>query len=511
EKDGGGAHPAARQYGITAIPAMYLVDRDGKIVSVSARGSQLVSLLAKMMGPPQQLAEKAALAGDWQRASQVLTLAAGLSPNDVQVWTALAVAQLLAGDRAGYESTCQTAAARFARSGSSWTKASLVRLCSLASNSTVKDEAVIAAANTLSADVDSATVNLNRGLFEFRLGRFEQAIERLPKAGDDLQVPLSLLYRAMACRHLEREDEAKQLYRQGCEEIGKRVPTAKGDKLADYMPARWIVWGLLEIARREAEAVLSGAASGSPEKLLHLLASGNAQGALDALTKMIEQEPNNPGLVKQRADLCVRLGEWQKAARDLDQMVQANPTDSLAWLRVSPVLALAGDKPAYRRFCEAMVQRFGTSTQPPEFEKAIKAALLVPGAFNVSELPLAKLEQSLDGSGPSAWPSGWGWATRALAEYRRGNADNALKFANRVESSSDYATAVNLHPLGFLLKALALADLKRDQEARDAYAEGGKLLEARAAELKRTGSWHHDILIAQIIATEVKARLEKAN
>jgi thiol-disulfide isomerase/thioredoxin len=53
EKDGAGTHPVARHYGISAIPAMYLVDRDGRIVSVSARGPQLVSLLAKMLGPPR--------------------------------------------------------------------------------------------------------------------------------------------------------------------------------------------------------------------------------------------------------------------------------------------------------------------------------------------------------------------------------------------------------------------------------------------------------------------------
>jgi thiol-disulfide isomerase/thioredoxin len=47
QNDGKGNHPAAVHYGIVAIPFMTLVDRDGKVVSIEARGEELTKLLEK--------------------------------------------------------------------------------------------------------------------------------------------------------------------------------------------------------------------------------------------------------------------------------------------------------------------------------------------------------------------------------------------------------------------------------------------------------------------------------
>jgi thiol-disulfide isomerase/thioredoxin len=49
EKEEGGQHPAMDYYGIEGIPAMFLVDREGKVVSLNARGEELQKLLKKML------------------------------------------------------------------------------------------------------------------------------------------------------------------------------------------------------------------------------------------------------------------------------------------------------------------------------------------------------------------------------------------------------------------------------------------------------------------------------
>ncbi len=51
EDDAGWNHHMANYYGIMGIPATILVDRDGKVVSLSARGSELGRHLAKLLGP----------------------------------------------------------------------------------------------------------------------------------------------------------------------------------------------------------------------------------------------------------------------------------------------------------------------------------------------------------------------------------------------------------------------------------------------------------------------------
>lgn len=50
--------PNAVRYGVTGIPLAILVDRDGKVVSMTARGANLKKLLHDLLGPPGKSAEK---------------------------------------------------------------------------------------------------------------------------------------------------------------------------------------------------------------------------------------------------------------------------------------------------------------------------------------------------------------------------------------------------------------------------------------------------------------------
>lgn len=53
DKENDGQHPAARYYGVFGIPTMFLVGKDGKVVSTSARGEELDRLLADLIGPAE--------------------------------------------------------------------------------------------------------------------------------------------------------------------------------------------------------------------------------------------------------------------------------------------------------------------------------------------------------------------------------------------------------------------------------------------------------------------------
>ena len=46
----GGQHPMAIRYGVTSIPAAFLVDREGKVVSTNARGAELEIELNRLLG-----------------------------------------------------------------------------------------------------------------------------------------------------------------------------------------------------------------------------------------------------------------------------------------------------------------------------------------------------------------------------------------------------------------------------------------------------------------------------
>lgn len=58
EKEAQGRHPAANYYGILGIPAVILVNKDGNVVSLNARGEELGKLLEKELGPVEVKSEE---------------------------------------------------------------------------------------------------------------------------------------------------------------------------------------------------------------------------------------------------------------------------------------------------------------------------------------------------------------------------------------------------------------------------------------------------------------------
>jgi thioredoxin-like negative regulator of GroEL len=508
EKDGNGTHPAATHYEVRSIPTMYLVDREGKIVSTSARGSQLVSLLAENLGPSEELAQKAALSGDWERAARLAELATIASPTDIEAWNALAVAQLLTGDQQGYESTCRTALARFAKNDNPHIRAKVVRLCALAPNASLQQATLSDVAKSLPEDYNPNRRNLICGMLDYRLGRFANVLAELTAKGDSLQVPLAMLIRAMASEQSGQLDEAKQLYRLACMEVAKRVPSPQGEPLADYMPARWVVWGMIEVVRRQADQLISGATAGSHERVLHLVTTGNLSKAVDELSKMIEQSPNDPNLRKLHCDLAVRAGNWRIAADDLAMAIEDDPSDSIDWLRTATMLARAGDADAHADFCKRMADRFGEDRNISAVEQTIKSSLLLAGSADVGALPVSRLRELLEKNQVAASFAPWGWATCALAEFRRGDLDALLQVVKKAEAATEYEENVRVQIMVLFFKSLALHERGETEDAQAAYDRAENLLGERLALHEANGTWHHDDLIALILKDEIDDRRE---
>jgi thiol-disulfide isomerase/thioredoxin len=51
DEEAGGSHPMATYYGVMAIPTVLLVDKEGKVLSLRARGEELGRLLKEQLGP----------------------------------------------------------------------------------------------------------------------------------------------------------------------------------------------------------------------------------------------------------------------------------------------------------------------------------------------------------------------------------------------------------------------------------------------------------------------------
>ncbi|MBC8867790.1 MAG: redoxin domain-containing protein, partial [Planctomycetes bacterium] len=493
-----------RHYGIRAVPTMLLVDKEGKVVSLNARGAELGKLLAQLIGPAGAEAGVLARAKKWDQAARHYQALARLNPSSENHWRALVACRLQSNDIEGYGTACKEAFARLSRSHI-WSRTKLVQLCAFGPNCGVDGEALSRIAADLLRQNDNAGMKLAKGMTDFRCGRFEEASANLPAHGDSLQVPCSLLFQAMANHRLGNTQQAQLLLRKSIQEIQSRVPTIDGPPLDSHLPERWIVWATVDAVRREAIAAISTDSEDADQANSAL----DVPKAIDELTVAIEKSGDDAKLFARRGGFNARLGHWKEAAADYVKAVELEPDNDIYWLRAAPLLALADDLEEYRRLCQQMIERFGVTKEPARADKTIKACLLLPGT-EVPDSLRQVLETALDGGKAPKWFYGWGYATQALMSFRDGDAEDAVRWVRKSQETETYAEFGSLRAFALLLLSMAQHELEKEDEARKSYDEALKLVYDHLNEPigDDPANIEHDWLIAQIIRREAEKRLE---
>jgi tetratricopeptide (TPR) repeat protein len=192
--------------------------------------------------------------------------------------------------------------------------------------------------------------------------------------------------------------------------------------------------------------------------------NGNWQRAIEEYSKRIKDQTNNATLLSKRAAAYIATEQWTLAKADWlravalkpDQMqaafdpfqqaqrwsdalafgeklIEINPNESLSWLNLAPVAAVAGDE-TYRDFCRRYAQHFKETTDAMVAERMIKACLLKPGSVDLDTLPRETLAKALDEETAADWLRPWAWASRALLAYRRGDAASAVNYVANSEA-----------------------------------------------------------------------------
>jgi tetratricopeptide (TPR) repeat protein len=263
---------------------------------------------------------------------------------------------------------------------------------------------------------------------------------------------------------------------------------------------------MLDIARREAQATVSGPDYELLDKAHELAEAGNLSQAITELSQAVDFQPDDPQLLAERGLLYARLGQWKEAAADYTKFAELRPTERINWLRAAPLPILAGDLERYREHCQEMLHQFGAGDEVSDGREAmiIKACLLVPGVIDDSSLPVETLAEALDdGLVPSA-RNKWTFAVLALAAYRSAEADKTLHWIHKSQQSQGYAEEPRVQVLALLLLAMAQHQLGQTGEASQAFAEASALIEEHLPKLatgELGGAWH-DWLIAEILRRE---------
>jgi tetratricopeptide (TPR) repeat protein len=214
-----------------------------------------------------------------------------------------------------------------------------------------------------------------------------------------------------------------------------------------------------------------------------------------------------PSLLSEAFDRFRLEGRWQASAKLGMMLIQREPNRDRLYLCTGPVLVLAGDEVAYRRFCQQVVTHLGATDSVRYTEAACKTALLMPGYVDLSKLPVQALGEPLDKISelePGRW--GWTWATRALVAYRNGDLDEAERCLQQGASSDplpetqpllDAITALVNHARGDIdaaRKTIHRVMQTVDEEIPDANVDV-----------------QHHWLISKILAQEAQSLLDNEN
>ncbi len=233
-------------------------------------------------------------------------------------------------------------------------------------------------------------------------------------------------------------------------------------------------------------------ATDAQEKVLKqagtLADSGKLAEAEERLNRLLAQTGGQAGPIlnlqarKLRGDVQARMGRFQEAIRDMEQVVQTDPGDLEGWRRLTLVLAQIGDLVKYRARCKEMLHRFSDTTDPVTVTQLAQSCLVMPSALDAEDVVLA---ERLADAAVALTPPGqffpWRSMTIGLAEYRRGKFARAGEIIDRLvpvvgEGGPGWLTCqVDF----FFISAMTHQQLQETDKARAAFDHGRELLRSK--------------------------------
>jgi serine/threonine protein kinase/WD40 repeat protein len=230
------------------------------------------------------------------------------------------------------------------------------------------------------------------------------------------------------------------------------------------------------------------------------------------IARRLEGDSSDMGLRKLRADLLACAGQFDTAIDELRKVIRHNPDDHYPHYQLLALLAQAGRPEEYLRASEEMAERF-RDPRPQDthiLERVAKASLFW-GASGADWDKLAPLADRALEKMTQARHQYVNYAriVKGLAEYRRGNYESAVQWANLGLTPNLGPTPIpyTISVPGNYVKAMALAQLGRLKEARAAL-ELAKA--AHAATRKPYEGWdqyYNDWYMNDLMVREAEALL----
>jgi tetratricopeptide (TPR) repeat protein len=171
---------------------------------------------------------------------------------------------------------------------------------------------------------------------------------------------------------------------------------------------------------RDEAAVLLGVTAKDPQQ-------PPAGGDVEIWTLVLEAQPDSVEARCQRADAYATRAEWAKAAADYAKAFEAQgSTNPFQWFQYAVLQLQLGDVEGYRKLCDRMRERFGSSKMMEDIALLAHTGVLAPGAFGDMSLVRQLAEQRLTLTPLPSVHHVWSVHVLGLAYYRAGQYAEAV-------------------------------------------------------------------------------------
>jgi tetratricopeptide (TPR) repeat protein len=226
-------------------------------------------------------------------------------------------------------------------------------------------------------------------------------------------------------------------------------------------------------------------------------------------TRATQLAPDDEGIWYECGAGLAAVGRWEQAVPYFARFTELGRGTDRQWRGITALSLYLNDLATYRRRCRKMLDLFGRSADPQVVCYVLAWGPLVGDSGMDPQVLLRQADRCLAGN-ENHGDYRWMVRTKAMAEYRAGQMEQALKWLLKAESllhgeSEDAEEIVNL-----FFASTAYHRLKRAEEAKAKYQQGLRHMEKVFGGLDEyqasTGDWF-DWLWCQVVRREAEALL----
>jgi serine/threonine-protein kinase len=215
---------------------------------------------------------------------------------------------------------------------------------------------------------------------------------------------------------------------------------------------------------------------------------GRTEEALAHFRRFHDLDPTNPHVANiLRADLVCR-GRGEEVLQAWKKVLEADPPEHNTWFGYAALCLFLGQEAEYRRARQALLRRFGDTSDPYVAERTSRAVLLAPAPEDQLRAAVALAERAVAAKATTdQWIYPYFLFAQGLAEYRQGHLDSAISLMR-----GDAATVMG--PAPRLVMAMAQYRSGRREEARTTLAAAINGFDWRAAHVASHDHWIWHVL-----------------